>query len=50
MYLVELQQRDRRHTVGLFRKKNRYPFTKYTFTSEDGRIELIIWDKVPLSS
>ncbi|AGY82893.1 hypothetical protein [Carnobacterium inhibens] len=21
MYLVELQQRDRRHTVGLFRKK-----------------------------
>ncbi|WP_192987154.1 hypothetical protein [Carnobacterium mobile] len=93
MYLVELQQGDRRHTVGLFREKkeakewiealpyvrkesevfggqefvtytlnyedlplyeeiewkgSRYPFTKYMFTPDDGRIELFIWNKLPI--
>lgn len=93
MYLVELQQGDRRHTVGLFREKkeakkwiealpyvhkesevfeeqefvtytmsyedlplyeevvwkgSRYPFTKYMFTPDDGQIELLIWNKLPI--
>lgn len=95
MYLLEFQQDDRRHTVGLFRekkeaeewieacpythteseffegeefvtytmkyeelplyeeivwKKSRYPFTKYLFTPDGGRIELFIWDKLPIVS
>lgn len=95
MYLLELQQGERRHTVGLFAEKkeakewieslpyvhkesevfegeefviytmcyddlplyeeiiwkaSRYPLTKYMFTPDDGKIELLIWDKLPIMS
>ena len=29
-------------------KESRFPLTKYMFTPDDGAIELIIWDKLPL--
>lgn len=29
-------------------KESRFPLTKYMFTPDDGTIELIVWDKLPL--